>query len=154
MADTHRARVERRTTRVAQTVHVGSVGARRSPSPVVNAPMGLDVQAQQGSSHPATEQPDSRTATPSVVRASRSASSARTEISHGWRVLAMATELLRYRPAPDRHNWLQCIEELVAAADDLTAFTCLFRPQPYMANIEEQDAPPPPPRRVARLEPR
>ncbi|KAE8772114.1 hypothetical protein D1007_55919 [Hordeum vulgare] len=55
----------------------------------------------------------------------------------------MATELLCYRPAPYSHNEsLQRIEELVAAAGDSTVFSCLFRPQPSLANDEEQEAPP------------
>ncbi|KAE8813973.1 hypothetical protein D1007_08895 [Hordeum vulgare] len=107
MADARRARAERRATRVAQTEPVGPTGARRSPSPMANAATGPDVQEQQGSSQSATEQPDGRTATPSLVRDSGSASCARPEMLHGRHALAMATELLRYRPAPDRHNeWL------------------------------------------------
>ncbi|KAE8774480.1 hypothetical protein D1007_53140 [Hordeum vulgare] len=87
--------------------HPQAPPARRSPSPVVNAAMGLDAQEQQGSSQPVTEHPDGRTATPSIARASGVASHARPEMPHGRRVLAMATELLCYRPAPDRHNdWL------------------------------------------------
>ncbi|KAE8815945.1 hypothetical protein D1007_06481 [Hordeum vulgare] len=116
MADARRARVERRATRVAQTTPVGSASARRSLSPVVNAATGSEVQEQQGSSQPATEQADFRTATPSLPRPSRSVSCARLEMPHGWRALAMATELLRYQPYPDRHdNWLQRIEELIAS---------------------------------------
>ncbi|KAE8811867.1 hypothetical protein D1007_11285 [Hordeum vulgare] len=98
---------------------------RLLPSPMVNAATGPDAQEQQGSSKTATEQPDGRTATPSLVRASWSASRARLEIPHGRRALAMAAELLRYRPAPDRHNdWLQRIEELIAAAGDPAALSC------------------------------
>ncbi|KAE8811500.1 hypothetical protein D1007_11887 [Hordeum vulgare] len=125
MANTRRATAEHRATRIAQTAPAGPAGTRRSPSRVVNSAMGPDTQEQQGPFHPATEQADDYTATPSLVRASRSASSARPEMPHGWRVLAMATEPLRYQPAPDRHNdWLQCIEELVAAvgADTLMPF--------------------------------
>ncbi|KAE8818724.1 hypothetical protein D1007_03543 [Hordeum vulgare] len=85
-----------------------------------NAATGPDAQEQQGSSQPATEQADDRTATPSLVRASWSASGVRPEMPQGRRALAMATELLRYRPAPDRHNdWLKRIEELVAAAEEI-----------------------------------
>ncbi|KAE8817754.1 hypothetical protein D1007_04520 [Hordeum vulgare] len=106
---------------------MGPAGACRSPSPMVNAAMGPSAQEQQGSSHPATEQPDGRTATMSLVRASGSASRARLEMPHGRHVLAMATELLRYRPAPDRHNdWLPRIEELVAAAGDPVVLSCSF----------------------------
>ncbi|KAE8792859.1 hypothetical protein D1007_32549 [Hordeum vulgare] len=121
MANARRVRAERRATRVSQTTPVGAAGARRSPSPVVNATTGPEVQEQQGSSQPVTEQAEGRTATPSLGRPSGSASRARPEMPHGWRTLAMATELLRYRPAPDRHDdLLQRIEELIAAAGDST----------------------------------
>ncbi|KAE8782773.1 hypothetical protein D1007_43823 [Hordeum vulgare] len=86
---------------------VGRAGADRSPLPMENAATGLGAQEQQGSSKPAIKQPDGRTATLSLVRASRSASRARPEMSLGRHALALATELLCYRPAPDRHNdWL------------------------------------------------
>ncbi|KAE8796126.1 hypothetical protein D1007_28986 [Hordeum vulgare] len=135
MDDARWARAEHRATRVAQTAPAGPVGARRSPSPVVNAATGSNAQEQQGSSQPATEQPDGRTATPSIVRAFGLASRARPKMPHGRRVLAMATKLLRYRPTPDRHNgWLQRIEELVAAAGDSAMLSCLFRPQPSLGN--------------------
>ncbi|KAE8772545.1 hypothetical protein D1007_55462 [Hordeum vulgare] len=98
MADARRARAERRATRIAQTAPVGPAGAPRSPSPMVNAATGPDAQEQQGSSQPVTEHPDDRTATPPLVRASGSASNARSEVSQGRRMLAMATELLFYRP--------------------------------------------------------
>ncbi|KAE8779817.1 hypothetical protein D1007_47134 [Hordeum vulgare] len=104
MADARRARAERHATRVAQTAPVGPAGARWSPSPVVNAAMGNDAHEQQGSSVPATEHPDGRKATPSLVRTSGSISNALPEMPHGQHALAMDTELLRYRPAPDRHN--------------------------------------------------
>ncbi|KAE8809435.1 hypothetical protein D1007_13954 [Hordeum vulgare] len=82
-----------------------------------NAATGPDGQEHQGSSQPAIEQADSRTATLSLIRASVSASRAHSEMRHVRRMLAMATELLRYRPSPDHHNdWLQRIEELVATA--------------------------------------
>ncbi|KAE8790483.1 hypothetical protein D1007_35135 [Hordeum vulgare] len=155
MADARRARAERCATRVAQTAPAGPASARRSPLPVVNAPTGLDAQEQQGSSQQATEHPNGRTATPSLVRASGSASRARPEMPHGRRALAMFIELLHYRPAADRHNdWLQRIEELVAAAGDSMALSSLFRHQPSLVNDEEQDAPPLPPRHDARPEPR
>ncbi|KAE8795956.1 hypothetical protein D1007_29150 [Hordeum vulgare] len=116
MADARRLPVERRAIRIAQTVPVGAAGARRSPSPVVNAATNPEAQEQQGSSEPATEHVEGRTATPSLARPSGSASCARPEMPHCCRTLAMATELLRYRPAPDRHNdWLHRIEELIAA---------------------------------------
>ncbi|KAE8819362.1 hypothetical protein D1007_02864 [Hordeum vulgare] len=151
MADAHRARVEHRTTRVAQTAPAGPTGVRWTPSPVVNAATGPVAQEQQGSSQPATEHPDGRTATPWLVRASGSASHARPEMTHGQCALAMATELFRYRPTPDRHNdWLQRIDELVAPAGDSMVLSCLFRPQLSLANDEEHDAPPPPPRCDAR----
>ncbi|KAE8811155.1 hypothetical protein D1007_12066 [Hordeum vulgare] len=104
MVDARRARIERRATRVAQAAPVGPAGMRRSPLPMANATTGPDAQEQQGSFQPATEQPDGRTATPSLARASGSASRARPEMPHGWRALVMATELVRYRSAPDRHN--------------------------------------------------
>ncbi|KAE8775261.1 hypothetical protein D1007_52252 [Hordeum vulgare] len=104
MADARRARAERRTSRVAQTAPVGAAHARRSPSPVVNAATGPEVQEQQGSSQPVTELADGRTATLSLFRASGLASRTRPEAQHGRRTLAIATELLRYRPAPDLHN--------------------------------------------------
>ncbi|KAE8767147.1 hypothetical protein D1007_61532 [Hordeum vulgare] len=154
MADIRGARAERRASRVAQTVPVGPAGARRSPSPMVNATTGPDAQEQQGSSQPATKKPDGRTATPSLVRASGSASRTRSEMPHGRRALAMAAELLRYRPAPDRHNdWLQHIEELVAVVGDPMTLSYSFRPQPSLANNEEKDAPPPPLWRGAHPEP-
>ncbi|KAE8799573.1 hypothetical protein D1007_24950 [Hordeum vulgare] len=106
MADARWARAER-ATRVAQTAPAGPASARWSLSPVVNAATGPDAQEQQGSSQPAIEHHDGRTTTPSLVQASGVTSHARPEMPHGWRALAMATELLRYRPAPDRHNdWL------------------------------------------------
>ncbi|KAE8797378.1 hypothetical protein D1007_27486 [Hordeum vulgare] len=92
---------------------------------MVNAASGLEVQEQQGSSQPVTEPVDVRTATPSLARPSGSASRARPEVPHGWRVLAMATELLRYRPAPDRHDeWLQRIKELITTSGDSAALSC------------------------------
>ncbi|KAE8819215.1 hypothetical protein D1007_02969 [Hordeum vulgare] len=104
MAHARRACIECRATSVAQTAPMGPVGARLSRSTVVNAATGPNAQEQQGSSQPATEHPDGRTTTPSLVRASGSASRARPEMPHGRHALALATELLRYRPAPDRHN--------------------------------------------------
>ncbi|KAE8772638.1 hypothetical protein D1007_55334 [Hordeum vulgare] len=103
MGDACRDRAERRATRVAQTTPAGPVGAHRSLSLVVNAAMGPNAQEQHCSSPPATEHPDGRTATSSLVRVSGSASRARREMPHGRRALAMATELLRYRPARDRN---------------------------------------------------
>ncbi|KAE8817753.1 hypothetical protein D1007_04519 [Hordeum vulgare] len=154
MADAHRACTERHATHIAQTVPVGPACVRRSPSPMVNAATGPDAQEEQGSSQPATEQPDGRIATPSLVRASGSASRARQEMPHGRRTLTMAIELIRYRPAPNRHNnWLQCIEELVATSGDSAALSCSFQPQPSLANDEEKDALPPPPWRGAHHEP-
>ncbi|KAE8811289.1 hypothetical protein D1007_11649 [Hordeum vulgare] len=100
MAGVGRARAEHRATRIAQMTLVGPAGARRSPSPMVNAATGLDAQEQQGSSEPTIEQPDGRTATPSLVRASGSVLRARPEMPHGQHALAMAAELLRYQPAP------------------------------------------------------
>ncbi|KAE8817894.1 hypothetical protein D1007_04242 [Hordeum vulgare] len=130
-------------------------GACRSPSPVVSAATGPDAQEQQGSSQPNNEQADGRTATPSLVRASGSASHARPKMPHGRRTLAMATRLLRYRPAPDHHHdWLQRIEETVAAAGDSAAFSFSLQPQPSLANGEEQDTPPRPPRHGTNPEPR
>ncbi|KAE8801605.1 hypothetical protein D1007_22821 [Hordeum vulgare] len=76
----------------------GPAGVRRSPSPMVSAATGPDAKEQQGSSQLATKQPDGRTATPTLVWASGSVSHARTEMLHGWRTLAMAIVLLRYRP--------------------------------------------------------
>ncbi|KAE8774519.1 hypothetical protein D1007_53076 [Hordeum vulgare] len=125
MADARRARTERRATRVAQMAPVGPAGTCRSPSPIVNATTGPEAQEQQDSSQPNTEQADGRTTTTSLIRASGSASRARPEMPHGRRALAMATELLRHRPALDCHNdWLQCIEDLIAAAIDSVALSC------------------------------
>ncbi|KAE8784010.1 hypothetical protein D1007_42486 [Hordeum vulgare] len=104
MDDARRARPERCATRVAQTAPAGLAGMHRSPSRVVNAAMGPDAQEQPGTCQPATEQADGHTATPSLVRASGSVSRARPEMSHGRHAFAMATKLLRYRPAPNRHN--------------------------------------------------
>ncbi|KAE8808456.1 hypothetical protein D1007_15010 [Hordeum vulgare] len=154
MADARQARAERRTTRVSQTAPVGPAGTRRSPSPMVNAATGPDAQEQQDSSQPVTKHPDSRTATQSLVRASGSALRAQPEMPHGRCTLAMATELLRYRPDPDCHNnWLQRIEKRVAASGDSATLSCSFRAQPSGVNDEEQDAPPPPPRPDTRPEP-
>ncbi|KAE8795310.1 hypothetical protein D1007_29806 [Hordeum vulgare] len=105
MDDACRDRAGRRATCVSHTAPVGPTGTRRSPSPVVNAATGFDAQEQQGSSQPASEHPDGRTTTPLLVWASRSASHAWLEMSHGRRMLAMATELLRYRPASDRRKY-------------------------------------------------
>ncbi|KAI5007467.1 hypothetical protein ZWY2020_051026 [Hordeum vulgare] len=67
----------------------------------------------------------------------------------------MATNLLRYRPTPNRHDdWLHQIEELIAAAVESAALSCSVRPQPSLANNEEPDVPPPPLRRVKDPEPR
>ncbi|KAE8775311.1 hypothetical protein D1007_52181 [Hordeum vulgare] len=122
---------------------------------MVNAATGPDAQEQQGSSEPVSEQPDGQTASPLLVRGSGSASRARPEMLHGWCTLSMAAELLSYRPAPDRHNdKLQRIEELVATAGDPAALSFSFRPQPSLANDEEQDARSPPPQPGARPEPR
>ncbi|KAE8801127.1 hypothetical protein D1007_23341 [Hordeum vulgare] len=133
----------------------GPASARRSPLPMVNTPTAPDAQEQQGSSQPATEQADGRTATHSLVQASGLASRAQPEMPHGRRALAMATELLRYRPTLDRHNdRIQRIEELITAAGDSAAFSCSLRSQPSLASNEEQDAPPPPPRRGMNHEPR
>ncbi|KAE8770996.1 hypothetical protein D1007_57178 [Hordeum vulgare] len=155
MADARRDFDKRRATHIAETAPAGPAGARRSPSPVVNATTGPDGQELQGTSQPATEHLDGRAASPSLVRASGSASHARTEIPHYRRALSMATELLRYRAAPDRHNdWLQCIEELVAAAGDSAALSFSLRPQPSQSNNKEKDVPPPQPRPDARPEPR
>ncbi|KAE8797254.1 hypothetical protein D1007_27628 [Hordeum vulgare] len=104
MVDTRRARAEHRATRIAQTVPVGPADARQSPSPMAIAATGPEAQEHQGSSQPATEQHDGRTATPLLIRASGSASHARPEMPHGRHTLARTTELLRYRPAPDRHD--------------------------------------------------
>ncbi|KAE8786327.1 hypothetical protein D1007_39833 [Hordeum vulgare] len=154
MADARRVCAERQATRTAQTVPVCAAGACRSPSPMVNASTGPEAQEQQGSSQPATEHVNSRTATSSLARPSGSASRARPEMPHGPRALTMATELLHYRPTPDRRDdWLHRIEELIAVVDDSAALSCLLRPQPSLTNNEEQDAPPPPPRRVANPKP-
>ncbi|KAE8783155.1 hypothetical protein D1007_43418 [Hordeum vulgare] len=104
MANARRVRAERRTTHIAQTGPVGAAGTRQSPSPVVNVATGLEAQEQQGSSQPPTEHVDGRTTMPSLARPSGSASRARPGMPHGRRTLAMATELLRYRPAPDSHD--------------------------------------------------
>ncbi|KAE8783159.1 hypothetical protein D1007_43422 [Hordeum vulgare] len=145
MADARRVRAERHTNRIAHTAPVGASGARRSPSPVVNAATGPEVQEQQGSSQPVTEPVDSSTATLSLATPSGSASHARREMPHGRRVLAMATELLHYQPAPDRHDrLLHRIDEIIAAADDSSVLSCSLRPQPSLVNNEEQDAAPHP----------
>ncbi|KAE8780165.1 hypothetical protein D1007_46719 [Hordeum vulgare] len=68
MADARRVRAERRAACIAQTAPVGAVGARRSPSPMVNAATGPEARQQQGSSQPPTEQVDGRTATLSLAR--------------------------------------------------------------------------------------
>ncbi|KAE8776973.1 hypothetical protein D1007_50335 [Hordeum vulgare] len=129
MADARRARAERLVARVAQTVPAGPACTRRSPSPVLNAATGPDAQEQEGSSQPATEHRDGRTATPSLVRGSGATSHARPEMPHGRCTLAMATDLLRYRPTSDHHyDCLHRIEELVAAAGDSMALSCSFRP--------------------------
>ncbi|KAE8803025.1 hypothetical protein D1007_21230 [Hordeum vulgare] len=113
-----------------------------------------EAQEQKGSSQPPTEHVDGRAATPSLVRPSGSASRARSEMPHGCRALAMDSELLRNRPAPDRHEqWLHRIEELITGAGDSVALSCSLQPQPSLTNNEEQDAPPPPSRRVADHEP-
>ncbi|KAE8820503.1 hypothetical protein D1007_01651 [Hordeum vulgare] len=127
MVDARRDCTEHRATRVAQTAPVGPAGACRSPSPMMNAATGPDAQEQQGSSQAATDHPDGRTTTPSLVRDSRSASHAQLDMPHSRRTLSMGTEMLRYRPSPDRHNdWLQRIEELVVAAGDSATLSCSF----------------------------
>ncbi|KAE8773558.1 hypothetical protein D1007_54173 [Hordeum vulgare] len=104
MADARRARAECPATRLNQTTPMGPARARRSPSAMANATTGPDAQEQKVSCQPSTEQPDGCSATPSLVQASGSASRARPEMSHGQRVLSMASELVRYRPTPDLHN--------------------------------------------------
>ncbi|KAE8766885.1 hypothetical protein D1007_61826 [Hordeum vulgare] len=127
MADARRVRAERRTTRIAQTPHDGATGAHWSSSPVVNAATGPEVRDLQGSSQPV----DGRTATPSLARPSGWTLRARLEVPHGRRALAMATELLHYRPTPDRHDdWLHRIEELIAAAGGSAALSCSFDTNP------------------------
>ncbi|KAE8820486.1 hypothetical protein D1007_01634 [Hordeum vulgare] len=121
---------------------------------MVNPATGPEVQEQQGSSQLVTMRVDGRTTMSSLARPSGSSSCARLEMPHDRRATAMATELLRCRPAPDRHgDFLHRIEELIAAAGDSTALSCSLRPQPSLVNNEEQDAPPPPPRCVADPEP-
>ncbi|KAE8772434.1 hypothetical protein D1007_55570 [Hordeum vulgare] len=128
MDDARRVHVERRATRIAHTAPVGAAGARRSPSPVVNAATDPEAQEQQGPSQPPTEHVDGYPAMPSLVRPLGSASRARPEIPHGRHALAMATELLRYWPTLDRHDeWLHRIEEFIAAADDSAALSCSLR---------------------------
>ena len=63
MADARQVRAKRCTTRIAQTALVGAAGARRSPSPVVNAATSPEAQEQQGSSEPMTEPVNGYTAT-------------------------------------------------------------------------------------------
>ncbi|KAE8800325.1 hypothetical protein D1007_24177 [Hordeum vulgare] len=151
MAAARWARVERHTTRVAQAAPVSAAGARRLPSPLVNAATSPKVQEQQGSSQPATEQAGGRTATLSLVRPSGSVSRTRPQMPHGRHTLTMAVEVFRYRPAPDHHDeWLQRIKELVTATGDSATLSCWLRPQPFLANDEEQDAPAPPPRHESR----
>ncbi|KAE8820447.1 hypothetical protein D1007_01593 [Hordeum vulgare] len=131
MADARRAHAERRATRVAQTAPVRPAGVHWSPSLMVSATTGPGAQEQQGSSYLDAEQPDGCTATPFLVQASGSSSRAQLEMPNGWRALAMAAELLSYRPASDRHNeWLQRTEELVVAVGDPAVLSCSFRPQP------------------------
>ncbi|KAE8785815.1 hypothetical protein D1007_40411 [Hordeum vulgare] len=154
MVEPRRVRAERRATRITQTAHEGATDARRSPSPVVNAATGPEVQEQQGSSQPVTEPIDGRTATLPLARPTRSAPRTWPEMPHSRRVLAMATKMLCHRPAPDRHDdWLRRIEELNAAVGDSAALSCSLRPQPSLSNNEEQDAPTPPLRGVADPEP-
>ncbi|KAE8785703.1 hypothetical protein D1007_40552 [Hordeum vulgare] len=129
MADTRRVRAELRATRIARTAPVGAAGARRSSSPVVNAATSPEAQEQQGSSQPPDEHVNGRTAMPSLDRPSGSASRTRPEMPHGRRALAMATELLRYWPAPDCHDeWLHRIEDLIAAARGSAALSFSVRP--------------------------
>ncbi|KAE8808772.1 hypothetical protein D1007_14865 [Hordeum vulgare] len=143
-ADACRVLAQLRATRFAQTAPVDDADACLSPSPMVNAATDPEAQEQQGSSQPAIEPIYGRTAMPSLARPSRSTSRARPEMPHGRRVLAMATELLRYRPAPDRHDdWLHRIKELITAVGDSAALSCSLRPQPCLANNEEQDVLPP-----------
>ncbi|KAE8817744.1 hypothetical protein D1007_04606 [Hordeum vulgare] len=129
MNDACRVRAERRATRIAQTAPVGAASTRRSPSPVVNATTGPKAQEQQGSFQLLTEHVHGRIATPSLATPSGSTSCAQPEIPHDRCVLAMATELLRYQPAPDRHDdWLHRTEELIAAAGDSAVLSCSLRP--------------------------
>ncbi|KAE8803448.1 hypothetical protein D1007_20676 [Hordeum vulgare] len=153
MADARRVRAECRATSIAQTTPVGATGMHRSSSPMMNVATGPEVQEQQGSSQTVTESVDGRTAMSSLARPSASALRARTEMRHRRRALDMATELLRYRHAPDHHeDWLHRIEELIAAAGNSAVLSWSLRPQPSLANNEEQDAPPPPPRRVVETD--
>ncbi|KAE8806756.1 hypothetical protein D1007_17116 [Hordeum vulgare] len=104
MADARCVCTERRATRIAQTTPVGAASPHRSPSPVVNDATGPEAHEQHGSAQPATEPINGRTATPSLARPFGSGSHARLEMPYGHRALAIATDLLRYRPGPDRHD--------------------------------------------------
>ncbi|KAE8805607.1 hypothetical protein D1007_18274 [Hordeum vulgare] len=104
MADARWVRAECRATRIAQTAPVGAAGTRRSPSPLVNAATVTKAQGQQGSFQPLTEHVNGRTTMSSLVTPSGSASRARPDMPHGRCVIAMATELLRYRPVAGRHD--------------------------------------------------
>ncbi|KAE8806760.1 hypothetical protein D1007_17122 [Hordeum vulgare] len=154
MADARRVHAERRTSRIAQTVPIGAASARPSPSPMVNDATGTEAQEKYGSSQPATDVIDGHTATSSLTRPSGSASRARPQMPQGRRALAMATELLHYRPTPDRHeDWLHRIKELISTADDSTALSCSLQPQQSLTNNKEQDTPHPSPRGVTNPEP-
>ncbi|KAE8783123.1 hypothetical protein D1007_43453 [Hordeum vulgare] len=72
MADARRVHMEHRATRIAEIAPVDDAGTRWSPSPVVNAATGPEVEEHQGSSQPVTEPVDGRTATPSLGRPSGS----------------------------------------------------------------------------------
>ncbi|KAE8773562.1 hypothetical protein D1007_54177 [Hordeum vulgare] len=101
MDDTRRVHTECRATHIGQTMPVGAAGPRWLLSLVVNAAIGPEAQEQQGSSQPAAEPVDGRTATLLLARPSGSTSRARPEMPHGRYVLATAIKLLRYRPAPE-----------------------------------------------------
>ena len=118
MADTRRARTERRAAlaaRVAQTAPV-SGPPRRSPSPAANAATDLAGNEQQSSSlHPSVRR-DGRTATPSLTLVGSSSHARRAPVD-AQAALLMARELLCYRPVDNLYeDWLDRIAELANAA--------------------------------------
>ena len=147
MSDARRARAERRATlasRVAQTAPVGR-RPRRSPSPAINAAIGLAGNEQQASSlHPSVRR-EGRTATPPLTPAG-SSSHARRAPADAHAVLLLARELLHYRPVDDFYDeWLARITELISAAGGSPVPSLsLHRVQPC-ASDEAPGAPQPPP---------
>ena len=156
MADTRRARAERRAalaTRVAQTAEIGG-RPPCSPSPAANAATDPARNEQQASSQHPSVRREGRTATPSLTPAA-SSSHARRAPTDAHAALLLARELLHYRPVDDLYeDWLARITELVSAAGGSPLSSLSLPHPPFRAGGEDQEVPPPHPPQEGALAPR